>query len=147
MLKQALVAVSMLVVWGCQPARQDRAQESDSKPTQSIVGIWKLNSVAGGDPSSINIETYDIEFEQGGTWRFAATMNGSYLGMKMNGSGAWSLKGNTLEFTFGENKGEVRMGVSQDALTLSPDPVLRRSGTDEVETVYKRVPTRDAAPN
>jgi len=145
MLKHALIAVFLLVVWGCQAAHQKAAPQSDSQPAESIVGAWKLNSVSGADPSSINIATYEIAFEQGGAWRYTATMSGPYLGMQMNGSGTWSLKGNTLEYTAGENKGEVRMRVSRDTLTLSPDPVLRREGTAEVETVYTRVPLRDAA--
>lgn len=109
-----------------------------SQQSENLVGAWDLKSVGGADPSSINIRTYKVVFEEGGTWRYEATMSGQYEGMQLKGSGSWSVKGDKLQYTAGANKGETSIRISRNSLTLSPDPVLRPKGTDVVEATYAR---------
>ncbi len=108
--------------------------EAGRSSTQSkgLLGAWDLTRAGEGDPASINIKTFRIEFREDGSW--------TYRG-EMEGSGKWTMKEQSLEYTAGDNKGISSVSVSGNRLTLSPDPVIAVGGKTGVTTTYKRTGT------
>jgi hypothetical protein len=103
-----------------------------------LPGTWRLTAVGGKDPITISVRSWQIEFREQGKWLYSGAMTGKYEGMKLSGSGTWSLQGNQLDYTAGANKGQTTVHVERDSLTLSPDPVIRLQGKEPVDTQYVR---------
>jgi len=114
------------------------SQHTEASPSSNLLGAWKLKSVGGKDPATINIKSWKIEFREQGKWTYSGAMTGEYEGMKLGGSGTWLLEGSQLDYTAGANKGETTVHVGGSSLTLSPDPVVRLHGKELVETRYVR---------
>jgi len=106
---------------------------------QNIVGIWTLKRVAGESPSKINIKTWQIEFSENGDWKYSGSMTGQYEGMELNGSGKYKISENIFEYTAGNNNGKSKIEIKDNILTLSPDPVVKPKGKDDVMTIYEQV--------
>jgi hypothetical protein len=135
-LRSGLVAAILIVAsFGTTP---QRIAASPSSPSSNLLGAWKLKSVGGKAPSTINIESWQIEFRERGKWTYSGAMTGAYEGMNVSGSGTWLLEGSELDYTAGANKGETTVHVDGGSLTLSPDPVVRLHGKEAVETRYVR---------
>src|SRR5579859_929067 len=101
---------------------------SGASPSSKLMGAWKLKSVGGKDPSSINIKSWQIEFRAQGKFVYSGSMAGEFEGTQVSGSGTWTLAGNQLDYTAGDNKGKATVHLDSNSLTFSPDPVLRLHG-------------------
>jgi hypothetical protein len=132
MLRSALVAAILI-------ARLAMSQHTEAPSSSALLGAWKLRSVGGSDPASINIKSWRIEFRAQEQWIYSAAMTGEYEGTKVSGSGTWLLEGSQLSYTVGDNRGKTIAHVDGDSLTLSPDPVIRLHGKEPIETQYVRL--------
>jgi len=133
MLRSAL-AISILLVAGLGVMSQRTDASSRVLPSANLLGTWKLKAVGGKDPATIAIKSWQVEFREQGNWIYSGSMTGKWEGMKLSGSGKWSLQGNHLEYTAGVNTGKATVHINNDSLVLSPDPVVRLNGKEAVET-------------
>ncbi len=106
-------------------------------PSANIQGTWKLTAVGGEAPVTAAIKSWQIHFEQG-KWSFSGEMTGQYEGTRLSGSGIWSLSGDELEYTAGNNKGVTRVHVNRNSLIFDADPVIRLDGKQSIRTEYRR---------
>jgi hypothetical protein len=127
-------ALCVLLLAGCNACSRRSADLA-----QQVPGTWKLETVGGKDPSSIEIQSWQVQFSQDGTWRFSGTVMAENQGTQMSGSGTWSLRGNDLQYTAGEAKGATSIEAGKDSLDFSSDPVIRVNGTNPVRTRYLRM--------
>lgn len=114
-------------------------EKSEASPSLDLRGAWQLKSVAGKDPTIINIKSWRIEFQGHEKWIYSGTMAGEFEGTQLNGSGTWLLDGNQLRYTAGDNTGTTTVRIEGSSLKLSPDPVLRVSGKEPIDTEYMRL--------
>jgi hypothetical protein len=105
----------------------------------ALPGTWKLASVGGKSPASIQIDSWQVQFGGDGKWQFSGSLTGDNQGTQMSGAGTWVLQGNDMQYTAGDNKGTTGVNVEKGALVFSSDPVIRVNGKDPVETRYVRV--------
>jgi hypothetical protein len=115
------------------------SQHTQTSPSSNLQGAWKLGSVGGKDPATINIKSWQIEFREQGKWIYYGAMTGKYEGMQLSGSGTWLLERNQFDYTAGANKGKTAIQIDGDSLTFSPDPVIRLQGKEPIETRYVRL--------
>lgn len=127
-----LTVLFAVCVSGCNESAQTPASAG------GVAGRWRLQSVADGTPSAVNIKQYEAEFLSDGTWRYEATMAGPFVGTRMKCSGTWKLDGPVLEYSAGDNTGRTRVTISGRVLTFSPDPVVMPDGKTPVTTRYER---------
>jgi len=98
MLRSAL-AISILLVAGLGAMSQRTDASSRVLPSANLLGTWQLKAVGGKDPATIAIKSWQVEFREQGNWIYSGSMTGKWEGMKLGGSGTWSVQGNHLEYT------------------------------------------------
>ena len=106
--------------------------------SSALVGKWALRTVAGRPPSTINIKAWEISFSPNGKWKYSGEMTGSFAGMRVEGSGSWTVKNDILSYSAGATHGTCKIAIKARALSFSPDPVLMPDGKTPVNTEYER---------
>ena len=105
---------------------------------EQLVGSWKLKSVDGASPTTIDVKSYKAEFLKDGAWKFFCEMGGRYAGMQLEGSGKWQIINGSLHCTAGANQNKSKLTIENQILKLSPDPVLLRGGKTPLTTTYQK---------
>jgi len=129
--------MSLLLVGCRKPANNEGYPSVNIEPRQ-LIGAWKLKTVGGKDLAAINLQFYRAEFLENGEWTYSGAMAGSLSGMKMRGSGTWNIQSGNFNYTAGQNKGQSKITIQDNILTLSPDPVVL-DPKNEAVTTYERV--------
>lgn len=116
-----------------------RCQEQQKPSLESqLLGTWDLSTIAGRRVDRFGFHEWHITFARG-TWTYAGQLSGALAGMHADGKGHWQLRGTTLLFSAGGNRGSSIVKVSERELTLTPDPVLANPGNgNPVVTTYVR---------
>ena len=109
----------------------------DRLPSLLVSNAWKLVETDKGLPSKMFIKEYKMTFLPDGNWSFNSELTGKYAGMKMNGSGTWRVKEETLIYTAGDNSGKSQIEIKDGILRLNPDPVVVFNGIEPVATIYE----------
>ena len=113
--------------------------DSPRDHSAQLVGTWDLRSVAGQNVTSFGFHDWHLEFQRGGTLKYWGAMTGTLAGMQVSGKGHWQLQKNTLRYNTEGTAGACIARVSEEELTLTPDPVLVNPGNrNPAETVYVR---------
>jgi hypothetical protein len=138
MLKSVLTiaVVFMASLVSCHSGTETPSKISDAR---SLLGNWKLRTVGGKAPATINIKSWQVDFQIKGKWNYSGEMTGLFDGMKLSGSGTWLVQGDQLEYTAGDSKGKTTVHLDGDSLLLSPDPVIMVKGKQPVETGYVKL--------
>jgi len=138
MSKYIIVAVISLLSVGCRKPANNEGNPSVNIEPKQLIGVWKLKTVGGKDLAAINLQSYRVEFLENGEWKYSAAMAGSLSGMKMQGSGTWNIQSGNFDYTAEQNKGQSKITIQGNILTLSPDPVVLDPKNKAV-TTYERV--------
>ncbi len=136
---RSALASSILIIAGLGAMSQRNEAPKKVSLSASLLGTWKLKTVGGGNPATLDIKSWQLEFREQGKWIYSGAMTGKFDGMTLNGSGTWLLQGNQMEYTAGANRGKTTVHVDNNSLVLSPDPVVRLNGKEAVETQYVRL--------
>jgi hypothetical protein len=116
---------------GLDSAHADRSEQ--------LIGTWDLRRVAGQSVSHLGLHDWQLEFGRGGSLKYRGAMTGTLAGMQVNGKGRWQLQKNTLRYNTEGTAGASIIRLSEEELTLTPDPILVNPGNrNPVETVYVR---------
>jgi hypothetical protein len=140
--KLQLLILFLAVVWliGChdfhpveQSPRTARIEE------KHILGKWQLKNVETNSPDKIDVESWQIEFLKGGSWKCSGLMNGHYQDMTREDYGTYQISDNVLIFTTKEGAIiESKIEIQDRLLILAPDPNIHPRGSkDEVVTIYQ----------
>ena len=65
-------------------------------------------------------------------------MQGTFSGMRMKGGGTWSLEGDVVSYTSGDNSDKAKVRIVDGKLLVDPDFLVRVDGTIEVSGEYER---------
>lgn len=132
---QVIVAALMVVLGGGCTGEAPTKSLSDQ-----MIGRWKLTRLAGQPVAQSQLREWDIQFRKGGVWTYQGSLSGTYAGMRVSGSGRWSIRQRTLTYSAGDARGSSRVELSGRQLTLFPDPVLTNPPQQQpVESVYERL--------
>jgi len=140
----ALVAI-LVGACGHAASRPPAAATPSAHPGDALVGTWDLRTFADAPPTAHNIKTYEVAFLPDHTWTFSAVMTGDWEGMRMEGSGSWSVDAGQLDYTAGANSGSSVISWRDGSLVLDPDPVLRDQARQPGTAVYDAAADRPEA--
>ena len=134
---KALVVIGAVALAGC----DGFVGEVAVAPTQQLPSTWSLATVDNDVPARVNIKSWQLSIDNDGNWSYSGEMQGQWAGMQLKGDGRWKVVSpGKIEYTAGDNSGTLTYRVTNDMLTLSPDPVIAKpGGVGSAVTTYSRV--------
>ncbi|MDQ2731619.1 MAG: hypothetical protein M3Y56_08170 [Armatimonadota bacterium] len=114
-----------------------------SPRAQRLIGRWTLKRVEGKDPATLFIKDYHLKFFEDGWFGYIVHLQGPLTNTSYEGEGKWQLSKDVLVYHIGptqEKMVDSIFSVTNDKLTLSPDPVLHPAGQPNVTCTYIRTP-------
>jgi hypothetical protein len=105
-----------------------------------LVGKWRLVKADGKALGELSLKSQELELAADGTWTSSIVFGGQAEGMTMRGGGKWSVDGDSIAYTNGQESGKSKFTLGAGRLTLDPDFHLRKNDSSKAPMVgeYER---------
>ena len=121
-----LAGVCATCICACKADRPTPASD-DARLHNDLVGKWRLVKADGKPLAELSLKSQEIELAADGTWTSNIAFGGQMDGMTVKGGGKWSLQGDSISYTNGQESGKSKVTLTAGKLTLDPDFHLRKN--------------------